>query len=90
MNSEKVAKVYKPVGLVLSTASGVVAGKAVRKTWQRVGSRGGAASPTDEERALREIVAAAAVQGAVTAVVKAAVNRAGATTTRRLTGTWPG
>ncbi|MFF4449785.1 DUF4235 domain-containing protein [Streptomyces sp. NPDC001502] len=33
---------------------------------------------------------AAAIQGAVFAVVKASVDRSGASAIRRLTGTWPG
>ncbi|WP_308346690.1 DUF4235 domain-containing protein [Streptomyces sp. ISL-66] len=40
--------------------------------------------------ALVVFLLAAALQGAIFAVVKAAVDRAGAATTRRLTGTWPG
>lgn len=45
---------------------------------------------TDEHRTWQEVLIAAALQGAIFAVVKAAVARAGAVTTRRLTGTWPG
>ncbi|MER5927708.1 DUF4235 domain-containing protein [Streptomyces mirabilis] len=45
---------------------------------------------TDEERTWRETMLAAVLQGAIFAGVKAAVDRAGAAGTRRLTGTWPG
>lgn len=90
MNSSKIANAYKPVGLVLSTAGGIAAGKVVKQTWKRLGHQSDAPDAVDEKRTWREILAVAAVQGAVSAVVKAAVNRAGATTTRRLTGTWPG
>jgi hypothetical protein len=90
VNSSKIAKAYKPMGLVVSTAGGVAAGKAVKQTWKRLGHHSDAPDPVDERFTWREILAVAAVQGAVSAVVKAAVNRAGATTTRRLTGTWPG
>ncbi|MFB7333094.1 DUF4235 domain-containing protein [Streptomyces adustus] len=51
---------------------------------------GDAPDATDEERAWAEILAAAVLQGAVFGGVKAAVERGGATATRRLTGTWPG
>jgi hypothetical protein len=36
------------------------------------------------------VLLAATVQGAIFAGIKAAVDRAGAATVRRLTGTWPG
>ncbi|CAL9278567.1 hypothetical protein SUDANB135_00024 [Streptomyces sp. SudanB135_2055] len=45
---------------------------------------------TDEERGWGEAVAAAVLQGAIFAGVKAAVDRGGAAATRRLTGAWPG
>ncbi|MER5783156.1 DUF4235 domain-containing protein [Streptomyces mobaraensis] len=81
---------YKPVGLVLGLAGGMLAGAAFRRTWKLLGHDDDAPDATDEDRAWREILLAAALQGAVFAVVKATVDRAGATATRRLTGTWPG
>lgn len=87
MNTSKVA--YRPVGLVLGIAGGMAAGAAVRQIWKVVGNDGDAPDATDENRTWREILLAAAIQGAVFAVVKAAVDRAGATGVRRLTGTWP-
>nr|WP_274536246.1 DUF4235 domain-containing protein [Streptomyces sp. MJM1172] len=45
---------------------------------------------TDEHRTWQEALIAAALQGAIFAVAKAAVDRSGAAATRRLTGTWPG
>jgi hypothetical protein len=47
-------------------------------------------SATDEERGWGEILAAAALQGAIFALVKAAVDRAGATGVKKVTGEWPG
>jgi hypothetical protein len=44
---------------------------------------------TDAERGWAEILAAAALQGAIFALVRAAVERAGATGVRRVTGYWP-
>jgi Protein of unknown function (DUF4235) len=49
-----------------------------------------APSATDAERGWREILLAAALQGAIFAVVRAAVDRAAATGTHKLTGVWPG
>ena len=43
----------------------------------------------EEERGWGEILAAAALQGAVFAIVRAAVDRGSAQGVRRLTGHWP-
>ena len=50
---------------------------------------GEAPNATDEDRGWGEILAAAALQGAIFAVVRAAVDRGGAVGVRRLTGRWP-
>jgi len=42
------------------------------------------------EYRMREILLAAATRGAIVAVVKAVVNRAGARGFTKLTGAWPG
>ncbi|MFI8962781.1 DUF4235 domain-containing protein [Streptomyces sp. NPDC053493] len=88
MKASKIA--YKPVGLVLGAVSGMAAGMAFKQAWKMIGHEDDAPDATDEDRTWREILLAAALQGAIFAVVKAAVERGGAATTRRLTGTWPG
>ncbi|MGX1548919.1 DUF4235 domain-containing protein [Streptomyces adustus] len=88
MKASKIA--YKPVGLVLGVLGGMIAASLFKRTWKLVGQDGDAPDATDEERAWAEILAAAVLQGAIFGGVKAAVERGGATATRRLTGTWPG
>ncbi|MET9378558.1 DUF4235 domain-containing protein [Streptomyces sp. NPDC003035] len=88
MKASKIA--YKPVGLALGAASGMIAGAAFKQAWKMIGHDDDAPDATDENRTWQEVLIAAALQGAIFAVVKAAVDRAGAATTRRLTGTWPG
>ncbi|MFE5371168.1 DUF4235 domain-containing protein [Streptomyces mirabilis] len=88
MKASKIA--YKPVGLALGAVSGMVAGAAFKQAWKMLGHDEDAPDATDEERSWNEVLLAATLQGAIFAAVKAAVNRAGATATRRLTGTWPG
>ncbi|MFG2794227.1 DUF4235 domain-containing protein [Streptomyces sp. NPDC048419] len=88
MKASKLA--YKPVGLALGAVSGMVAGALFKQAWKMLGHDEDAPDATDEERTWSEVVLAATVQGAIFAAVKAAVDRAGATATRRLTGTWPG
>ncbi|MER7822629.1 MULTISPECIES: DUF4235 domain-containing protein [unclassified Streptomyces] len=88
MNASKVA--YKPVGLALGAASGMVAGAVFKQAWKIIEGEGDAPNATDEDRTWKQILIAAALQGAIFAVVKASVDRSGAVAVRRLTGTWPG
>ncbi|MFD6970124.1 MULTISPECIES: DUF4235 domain-containing protein [unclassified Streptomyces] len=88
MNGAKVA--YRPVGLALGAVSGMIAGAAFKQAWKMIEGEGDAPSATDEDRSWREVLIAAALQGAIFAVVKAAVDRSGAVAARRVTGTWPG
>lgn len=88
MKAAKIA--YKPVGLALGAAGGMLAGVAFKQVWKVIEGEGDAPDAMDEDRPWPQILLAAAVQGAIFAVVKAAVERSGAVTTRRLTGTWPG
>ncbi|MER6778006.1 MULTISPECIES: DUF4235 domain-containing protein [unclassified Streptomyces] len=87
MKASKIA--YKPVGLVLGAISGMIAGAAFKQAWKIVEGEGDAPDATDEDRPWNQILLAAAIQGAIFSVVKAAVDRSGAVAVRRLTGTWP-
>ncbi|MEV4546048.1 DUF4235 domain-containing protein [Micromonospora sp. S4605] len=80
---------YKPVGVLLGLAAGTVAGAIFRQVWKLTAGDGEAPSATDEDRGWGEVLAAAALQGAIFAVVRAAVDRGGAVGVRRLTGHWP-
>ncbi|MFJ4840485.1 DUF4235 domain-containing protein [Streptomyces sp. NPDC088746] len=87
----KVSKIaYKPVGLALGAASGMIASAAFKQTWKIVEGEGDAPDATDEDRPWQQILLAAAIQGVIFSVVKATVDRSGAVVTRRLTGVWPG
>ncbi|MFE9458324.1 DUF4235 domain-containing protein [Streptomyces californicus] len=87
MRASKIA--YKPVGFALGAVSGMIAGAVFQQTWKLIEGEGDAPDALDEDRSWRQILLAAAVQGAIFSVVKAAVERSGATATRRVTGTWP-
>ena len=58
--------------------------------WRVVANEDDAPDAKDRDRGWGEIVAAAAVQGAIFGTVKAVVDRAGAKGFERATGTWPG
>ena len=81
--------VYKPVGMLLGIGAGVLAGALFKQVWKLAAGDGEAPSATDEDHGWGEVLAAAALQGAIFAVVKAAVDRGGAVGVRRLTGNWP-
>ena len=81
---------YKPVGMLVSVLGGVLAGVIFKRVWQVTAREDDAPKATDAKRGRREVLLAAALQGAIFAVVKAAVDRGAAEGTRKLTGVWPG
>ncbi len=81
---------YKPFGLIASIVGGVLAGALFKRVWQAVAREDEAPSAKDRDRGWREVIAAAAIQGAVFGGVKALIDRAGASGFEQLTGTWPG
>ncbi|WP_033341837.1 DUF4235 domain-containing protein [Catenuloplanes japonicus] len=83
------ALAYKPVGILAGVAAGAIAGAVFKQAWKLAGGDDDAPNATDEDRGWTEILIAAALQGAIFAVVKAAVDRGGAVGVRRVTGHWP-
>ncbi|WP_410534973.1 DUF4235 domain-containing protein [Streptomyces sp. KL2] len=90
MKKRKKKLLYRPVGIALGAVSGAVASAAFRQAWKIVSDRDDAPDPGDEDRRLGEILLAAAIQGVIFSVVRAAVDRGGAVAVRKMTGTWPG
>jgi hypothetical protein len=81
---------YKPFGLLAGMAAGALAGAIFKWIWALVAGEADTPNATDKARTWPEVIAAAALEGAVFAGVKAAVDRAGATGFERVTGAWPG
>ncbi|MGY0232055.1 DUF4235 domain-containing protein [Longispora urticae] len=81
---------YKPVGLLGSLAAGAVAGLVFKQVWRLVSGSDSAPEATDRRHGWTEVLVAAAVQGAIFGVVKAAVDRGGAKGFEKVAGTWPG
>ncbi|WP_433057807.1 DUF4235 domain-containing protein [Dactylosporangium sp. CS-033363] len=80
---------YKPFSIAFSVAGGVAAGIVFKQVWRRLSGEDEAPAATSREYGWGEVLAAAALQGAIFAVVKAAIDRGGAAGVRRLTGEWP-
>jgi len=88
--SDKLVKIaYEPVGVLLGAGAAAVAGLVFKRVWKLASGEDDAPDATDEERGWGEILAAAALQGAIFSVVKALVDRGGATVVRKFTGEWP-
>ncbi|MEU6147799.1 DUF4235 domain-containing protein [Streptomyces sp. NPDC047081] len=85
----KLPLAYKPLGFAMGWLSGAVAGLAFRKTWMAIRHEEDAPDALDRDRGWGEILLAAAVQGAIFAVVRSAVDRGGAKAIERSTGVWP-
>ena len=81
---------YRPVGLVAGLVAGAVSGTVFKQIWKLIAKEEDAPSALQSEYRMREVVLAAAIQGAIFAATKAAVDRAGARGFTKLTGTWPG
>ena len=80
---------YKPFGIVIGLIAGYLARQVFSQIWGHIDDRE-PPKPTTEESSWGKVLGAAAVQGSVFAVTKAAVNRSGAKGFHRLTGIWPG
>jgi len=81
---------YRPVGLVAGILAGTLSGIVFKQIWKAVANEDDAPSALQSEYSMKEVVLAAAIQGAIFAATKAAVDRAGARGFTKLTGTWPG
>ena len=81
---------YRPVGLVAGIVAGAISGAAFKQIWKLVAKEDDAPTALQSEYRMREVVLAAAIQGAIFAATKAAIDRAGAEGFTRLTGSWPG
>lgn len=81
---------YKPVSLLAGMLAGMAAGAIFNQVWRLAAGEGEAPEATDADRRWAEVLAAAALHGAIFATVRAAVDRGAAVGTLKLTGTWPG
>jgi Protein of unknown function (DUF4235) len=81
---------YKPLGMAISVLGDLVASVVFKRLWQLVSHQDKAPTPTQEGRRWHEVLAAAALRGAVFGLVTAVLDRGGAAGFKRATGAWPG
>jgi len=77
---------YKPLSLIISALGGVLAGAVFKKAWKAISGEDEVPKATSTDHAIREVMLAAALQGAIFGAVKAAVDRGGAEAYERTTG----
>jgi hypothetical protein len=81
---------YRPIGLIGGIIAGTISGAVFKQVWKLVAHADDAPDAMQSEYGMREVVLAAAIQGAIFAATKAAIERAGARGFTQLTGKWPG
>ncbi len=80
---------YKPFGIIIGIVAGILARQAFSQVWGHIDDRE-PPKATTEEVSWPKVLTAAAVQAVTFAVVRTAVNRAGAQAYQWVTGVWPG
>ncbi|MCU1619352.1 MAG: hypothetical protein JWR41_1358 [Modestobacter sp.] len=81
---------YRPIGLVGGVLAGTLSGIVFKQVWKVIAHEDDAPGALQSEYGTGEVLLAAAVQGAIFAVTKAAIDRFGARGFTKLTGAWPG
>jgi predicted metal-dependent enzyme (double-stranded beta helix superfamily) len=81
---------YKPFGIIFGVLGGLIGGAIFKQIWKLAAGEEDAPEAKEREYGWGEVLPAAALQGAIFALVKAAVDRGGARGFEKLTGVWPG
>jgi len=81
---------YTPFGIAFGVLGGLIGGKIFKQIWKLASGEEDAPSAKESEYGWKEVLPAAALQGAIFALVKAVIHRKGAQGFERLTGVWPG
>jgi len=81
---------YRLLSMLVSFGGGLLATAIFKKIWRLAPGMDEAPRSTDVSKGWAEVLTAAALQGAIFAVVTASMERLAAVGTRSLTGTWPG
>ncbi|HVW44508.1 MAG TPA: DUF4235 domain-containing protein [Amycolatopsis sp.] len=77
---------YKPLSMIISALGGVLAGAVFKQSWKAISGDDEAPKATATDHRMREVLLAAALQGAIFGAVKAAVDRGGAQAYEKTTG----
>ena len=91
VNTNAAKVIYRPVGLVSSVLGGLVAGVLFKQVWRRIEGEGedGPPDALQSQYSVGQVLFAAAIEGAIYSVVKAGVDRVGASPSRNGSGSGP-
>ncbi len=81
---------YRPLGLLFGVLGGLAASAVFGQVWKLITGTKEAPTATQKDRGWGEVLLAATVQGAIFGLVKAAIDRGGATGYEKIAGEWPG
>ncbi len=81
---------YAPFGILSGLLGGLIASRIFRLVWKRISDEPDPPKPRESEYGWRELLPAAALQGAIFTLVKTVIDRGGAKGFQKLTGVWPG
>lgn len=81
--------VYKPFAIVVGLIAGILSKKVFEQVWGKI-AEDDPRDPDDRDASWAEVIASAAIGGAIIKVVQALVRRGGAKGFERATGYWPG
>jgi hypothetical protein len=81
---------YAPFGILSGVLGGLIASTIFKQVWKRISDEPDPPKPRQSEYGWRELLPAAALQGAIFTVVKTVIDRGGARGFQKLTGAWPG
>ena len=81
--------IYKPFAIVVGLIAGMIGRKVFEQVWGMVADDD-PRDPDDRDATWTEVLASAAIGGAILKVVQALVRRGGAKGFERATGFWPG
>ncbi len=81
---------YAPFGILSGILGGLIASTIFKQIWKRISDEPDPPKARQSEYGWRELLPAAALQGAIFTVVKTVIDRGGARGFQKLTGAWPG
>lgn len=81
---------YAPFGILSGMLGGLIASTIFKQVWKRISDEPDPPKARQSEYGWRELLPAAALQGAIFTVVKTVIDRGGARGFQKLTGAWPG
>jgi hypothetical protein len=81
---------YAPFGILSGILGGLIASTIFKQIWKRISDEPDPPKARQSEYGWKELLPAAALQGAIFTLVKTVVDRGGAKGFQKVTGVWPG